>query len=73
MKHIFEGCSRSAIEHLIDEWIVNMNNAERNRYMMKRRYIDGITYEKLAEEFEMSDWQVKNIVYQCTKKIEDAM
>lgn len=28
-----------------------------------RKLIDGITYEKLAEEFDLTDRQVKNIVY----------
>lgn len=51
--------SRSAIEHLIDEWILN----ERNRQILKRRLIDGICYEPLAEEFDLSTRQIKNIVY----------
>ena len=45
--------SRTDIENLIDEWIVGMH-AERNRAIMKRRLIDGICYEPLAEEFDMS-------------------
>jgi 6-phosphogluconolactonase/glucosamine-6-phosphate isomerase/deaminase len=61
--------SRTEIEYLIDEWIVGMNHAERNRRIMKRKIIDGVTYEKLAEEFELSDVQVKNIVYQCKEKL----
>ena len=51
--------SRSAIEHLIDEYILN----ERNRRILKRRLLDGICYEPLAEEFDLSVRQVKNIVY----------
>lgn len=51
--------SRTAIEHLIEEWILN----ERNRKILKRRLIDGICYEPLAEEFQMSVRQIKNIVY----------
>lgn len=38
---------------------------ERNRRILKRRLIDGICYEPLAEEFEMSVRQVKNIVYRA--------
>ena len=41
--------SRSQIEHIIDEWIFS----ERDRKIMKRRWLDGICYEPLAEEFEM--------------------
>lgn len=68
---MFDGLPRSEIEHLIDEWVVNMTNAERNRMIMKRRFIDGITYEKLGEEFSMSDWQVKYLVKQCSERIKD--
>lgn len=57
--------SRSQIEHLIDEWIFN----ERNRAILKRRLLDGITYEKLAEEFELSVRQVKNIVYRSEAQL----
>lgn len=53
--------SRSQIEHLIDEWIIG-RNAERDRLIMKRRLIDGICYEPLAEEFDLSVRQIKNIV-----------
>ena len=53
--------SRSEIEIIIDEWIFN----ERNRSMIKRRMLDGITYERLAEEFDLSVQQTKNIVYKC--------
>lgn len=51
--------SRSELETLIDEWILD----ERNRRILKRRLLDGICYEPLAEEFELSVRQVKNIVY----------
>ena len=69
MKHIFSGKPRSEIERLIEEWVVGINHAERNRQVMKRRYIDGITFEKLGEEFDLTDWQVKNICYECIKLI----
>ena len=51
--------SRSQIEFLIDEWILN----ERDRRILKRRLLDGVCYEPLAEEFDLSVRQVKNIVY----------
>lgn len=54
-------CSRSQMTIIIDEWIFN----ERNRSIIKRRLLDGITYESLAEEFDLSVQQVKNIVYKC--------
>lgn len=51
--------SNSEIERVIDEYI----HSERNRQILKRRYIDGICFEPLAEEFGLSVRQVKNIVY----------
>lgn len=66
---MFDGMTRSEIEREIDERIVGMLHAERNRKIMKRRWIDGITYSVIAEEFELSDWQVKNICYECCKRI----
>ena len=49
---------RSEWEHLIDEWIFN----SRNRDILKRRLLDGVTLERVAEEFDMSVAQIKNIV-----------
>ena len=51
--------SRSELTTAIDEWILN----ERNRAILKRRLIDGICFEPLAEEFGMSVRQIKRIVY----------
>ena len=53
---------RTEICILIDEWIVG-RNAERDRAILKRRLVDGLTYERLAEEFDMSVRQISNIVY----------
>ena len=57
--------SRREIEELIDQWVLN----ERNRRVLRRRLIDGIHYEKLAEEFDLSVTQIKNIVYKGKRKI----
>jgi DNA-directed RNA polymerase specialized sigma24 family protein len=51
--------SNSEITKIINEYIHN----ERNRKLLLRRYVDGITLESLAEEFELSVRQVKNIIY----------
>ena len=59
---------RSAIEHLIDEWIIG-HNAERDRAILKRRLCDGICYEPLAEEFDLSVRQIRNIVYKQQNKL----
>ena len=50
---------------LIDQWIPN----ERNRAITKRKLCDGITFAKLAEEFDMSDRQIKRIVYKCQDRV----
>ena len=50
--------SNSQIEFAIAEFI----HSERDRSILRRRLIDGITFEKLAEEQEMSVRQIKNIV-----------
>ena len=60
--------SRSEWERLIDEWIVG-RNAERNRKILKRRLIDGVTYEQLAEEFSMSTQNICSIIYKCKDKV----
>lgn len=57
--------SRSDIVFLIDEWIHN----ERDRKILKRRLLDGITYERLAEEFDLSVRQIKTIVYKSENRI----
>ena len=56
---------RSEIEKLIDEWIFS----ERDRAILKRRLLDGICYEPLAEEFKLSVRQTKNIVYKGEKTL----
>lgn len=58
----YENVSNSELCELINEWIKG-RNAKRNREILKRRLIDGICYEPLAEEFQLSVRQVKNIVY----------
>jgi len=60
--------SRKAIDEAIDEWIIG-RNAERNRAILRRRLFDGITYERLAEEFDLSVRQVKTIVYKCEERL----
>lgn len=57
--------TRTELEWLIDDRIIG-KNAERDRAIVKRRLIDGVCYEPLAEEFGLSVRWVKNIVY--TKK-----
>lgn len=60
--------SRSEIESVIDEWIVG-RNAERDRHILKRRLIDGLTYEKLSDETGLSVRHLKTIVYKAEEKL----
>jgi DNA-directed RNA polymerase sigma subunit (sigma70/sigma32) len=57
--------SVSELRSLIDEWILS----ERDRQIMKRRLLDGLTYERLAEEFDLSDAQIKRIIYKNMDKL----
>ena len=61
----FGDLSVSQLRDLIDEWIFS----ERDRDILKRRLLDGITYERIAEEFNLSVRQTKNIVYRSEIKV----
>lgn len=63
-----EKYDNEAIANLIDKRI-NGRNAERNRKILKRRIIDGICYEPLSEEFDLSVRQTQNIVYKCVSQL----
>ena len=51
--------TNSRIRELIAEYI----HSERDRGILERRLIDGITFERLAEEFDMSPRQIRTIVH----------
>ena len=57
--------TNSEVAKAIDEYI----HSERDRAILKRRFIDGICFEPLAEEFDLSVRQVKNIIYKSEKKL----
>ena len=58
--------SRSELQYLIDQWIFN----ERNRMILADRLFNGTTYERLAEKYDLSTQQVKNIVYKAMDRLE---
>lgn len=68
MNHTIPEISRSELIRLINQWIIG-NNAERNRKIIKRRLIDGVCFEPLAEEFGLSVRYIKTVVYKCEDKI----
>lgn len=57
--------SRTEWERLIDDWIFN----ERDRRIVKRRLLDGVTFENLAKEFDLSNQQVQKIIYKSQNKL----
>lgn len=59
----------SEIANLIDEYI----HSQRDRAILKRRFVDGICFEPLAEEFDLSVRQTKYIVYKYGDKILNIM
>lgn len=57
---------RDAIQKVIDQWIFN----ERDRLILADRLFNGTTFERLAEKYEISTQQVKNIVYKSMDRLE---
>lgn len=57
--------TNSQMRTLIDEYIHN----ERDRAILKRRLLDGVLFEPLAEEFGLSVQRVKVIVYKAQEKL----
>lgn len=57
--------TNTQIKALSDEYI----HSERDRAILCRRLIDGLTFERLAEEFELSPRQTRSIVHRCESVI----
>lgn len=51
--------TNSQMESVIEEWIHSI----RDREILHSRYIDGLTFEALAEKHDLSVRHVKTIVY----------
>lgn len=51
--------TNSQIENIIDEYI----HSDRDRGILKSRFIDGLTYEKIAEKYDLSVRQTKRLIY----------
>ena len=65
MCRAFEDLPRSQIEYLIDEWI----HDQRDREIIRRRLLDGVIFERLAEEFDLSVTRTKVICYNAQDKL----
>lgn len=57
--------TNSQIRVLIDEWI----HSDRDRQILSLRLINGMTFERIAEIVDMSDKQVKRIVYRLQDQL----
>ena len=50
--------TNSHVAEVIDEYI----HSERDRNILKDRYINGLTYEKISEKHNLSVKQIRNIL-----------
>lgn len=57
--------TNTEVKHIIDEWI----HSERDRAILYRLLIDGITIERLAEEFDRSKRAMQRTVNKLTTKV----
>lgn len=57
--------TNSQIRELIAEYI----HSQRDREVLSDRLIDGMTFERLAEKHDMSDRQVRRIVYKLQEQL----
>jgi len=57
--------TNTRIREIIAEYI----HSERDRRILERRLIDGITFEQLAEENELSVSQVKRIIWKRSEDV----
>ena len=55
------------ITELIDDHI----HSERNRQILKRRLVDGLTYDELAFEFKLDARHIKTIVYKAMETLSE--
>ena len=60
-RHILSGNKNDIISN-IDNYVVGFRSL-RNREIMKDHFVDGLTFEEVAEKHKMSVRQVKKISY----------
>lgn len=61
----FDNISNREISELIDEWV----HDERNRQILKDRYINGLLFNDLAEKYGLSVRHTQTIVYKAQKQL----
>lgn len=65
MKYDFTDIPNDELSVAIDKWV----KSDRNRKILKRRLIDGLTFEEIASEFYMSPRHIIRIVMKCEQII----
>jgi len=53
------------INYFVEQYVHNA----KHRVILRLRLLDGTTYEGIAEQVNMSDRQIKNIVYRYMDKL----
>ena len=51
--------------YLINQWIFN----ETDRHILRRKLLDGVTFERLAEEVDLSVQQTKTRTYRALNEL----
>lgn len=52
----------------MEQWIIG-RRSERDRAIFYDHLFRGITYEEIAEKFDMSPRQIQNIIRACEQKV----
>lgn len=65
MTRHLDAYSNSEIRHIINEYI----HSERDRDLLLDRWVNGYTYERLGELYDLSDVQVKRIVRKQSERL----
>lgn len=65
MKYDFSDIPNDKLIQAIEKWV----KGERNRGILKRRLIDGMTFSELSEEFNICERHIKRIVINAEDKI----
>lgn len=60
--------SKDAILASMEQWIMG-RNAERNRSIFYDHLFRGLTYEQIAEIYDMSSRQIQNVIRFCERKV----
>ena len=60
--------SKDAILVSMEQWIMG-RNSERNRAIFYDHLFRGLTYEQIAEKYDMSSRQIQNVIRLCEKMV----